>query len=141
MSMSIRSRRHFLGSALGVLASSFPFAGRLAALRREVAFVLITPRPAPVLPQQKCSPQNSWRTRPRSFRFSIRSSFSGDRGWNPLQVRLRRNRGFYSLLSCYEGDGMTPFARFAGRRPHGGAVAQGRKSLDQIREAIDARWG
>ncbi len=50
--------------------------------------------------------------------------------------------GFYSLLSCYEGDGMARMcvicqgqARLADRLERAG------KSLDQIRNAIDARFG
>ncbi|MEO8226707.1 MAG: CYCYC family (seleno)protein, partial [Gemmatimonadota bacterium] len=50
--------------------------------------------------------------------------------------------GFYSLLSCYEGDGMARMcvicqgqARLADRLERAG------KSLDQIRSAIDARFG
>jgi hypothetical protein len=50
--------------------------------------------------------------------------------------------GYYSLLTCYEGGGMAQFcaicqgqARLAHRR-----VGEG-QSLDQIRKAIDARFG
>jgi hypothetical protein len=51
-------------------------------------------------------------------------------------------KGFYSLLSCYEDDGMARMcvicqgqARLAER------LARGGKSLDEIRAAIDARFG
>jgi hypothetical protein len=50
--------------------------------------------------------------------------------------------GFYSLLSCYEGEGMArscPICQGEGRvtvRMH----KEG-KSLDEIRAAIDAQWG
>jgi hypothetical protein len=50
--------------------------------------------------------------------------------------------GFYSLLSCYEDQGMArhcPICQGEGRmvaRLH----KEGR-TLDQIREAVDARWG
>lgn len=50
--------------------------------------------------------------------------------------------GFYSLLSCYEGDAMARHcavcqgeARLAHR------LHQGGKTLDEIRAAIDARYG
>ena len=53
-----------------------------------------------------------------------------------------RRAGFYSLLSCYEGEGMAMMcevcqgqARLAFRQHNAG------KTLDQIRAAIDARYG
>ncbi len=50
--------------------------------------------------------------------------------------------GFYSLLSCYEGDGMAracPICQGQGRMS-ARLVKEG-KTLDEIRVAIDARYG
>ena len=49
--------------------------------------------------------------------------------------------GFYSLLSCYEGDGMAracPICQGEGRLA--ARLHKEGKTLEQIREAIDARW-
>jgi hypothetical protein len=49
--------------------------------------------------------------------------------------------GFYSLLSCFEGDGMAracPICQGEGRLA--ARLHKEGKTLDQIREAIDARW-
>lgn len=50
--------------------------------------------------------------------------------------------GFYSLLSCYEGDGMArscPVCQGQGRMTY--RLNKEGKTLDEIREAIDARYG
>lgn len=50
--------------------------------------------------------------------------------------------GFYSLLSCYEGDGMArhcPVCQGQGRLA--ARLHKDGKSLDEIRAAIDARYG
>jgi hypothetical protein len=49
--------------------------------------------------------------------------------------------GFYSLLSCYEGDGMAracPICQGEGRLV--ARLHKEGKTLAEIREAIDARW-
>ncbi len=49
---------------------------------------------------------------------------------------------FYSLLSCYEGEGMARLCEICqgqGRLAY--RLHQGGKSLDEIRAAIDARFG
>lgn len=50
--------------------------------------------------------------------------------------------GFYSLLSCYEGDAMArscPICQGEGRLA--ARLHRDGKSLDEIRAAIDARYG
>ena len=50
--------------------------------------------------------------------------------------------GFYSLLSCYEDLGMArhcPICQGEGRMV--ARLHKEGKTLDQIREAVDARWG
>ena len=50
--------------------------------------------------------------------------------------------GFYSLLSCYEGDGMASYCEICegeGRMAY--RLHQEGKTLDDIRAAIDARYG
>ncbi len=50
--------------------------------------------------------------------------------------------GYYSLLSCYEGDAMArscPICQGQGRLAH--RLHRDGKSLDEIRAAIDARYG
>jgi hypothetical protein len=50
--------------------------------------------------------------------------------------------GFYSLLSCYEGDGMASYCEICegeGRMVF--RLHQEGKSLDEIRASIDARYG
>ena len=50
--------------------------------------------------------------------------------------------GYYSLLSCYEGDAMAkscPICQGQGRLAH--RLHKAGKSLDEIRAAIEARYG
>jgi hypothetical protein len=53
------------------------------------------------------------------------------------------NPGYYSLLTCYEGSGAMalacPICQGQGRLAF--RLHQAGKSLDEIREAIDARFG
>jgi len=136
------SRRHFLASSVGVLIASFPFAGRLVASRRGwKRFDHPTPRPgvtaAKVLTAEQLSdtPQ-------------VIPVFDSVRAIPEIVDGIRCKcgcadvEGFYSLLSCYEGDGMARHcpicqgeARMVARLHKDG------KSLDEIREAVDARWG
>ncbi len=50
--------------------------------------------------------------------------------------------GYYSLLSCYEGDAMAkgcPICQGQGRLAH--RLHKAGKTLDEIRSAIEARYG
>jgi len=50
--------------------------------------------------------------------------------------------GFYSLLSCYEGDGMAMMCEVCqGQGRLAFRLHQAGKTLDQIRAGIDARYG
>jgi hypothetical protein len=50
--------------------------------------------------------------------------------------------GFYSLLSCYEGEGMARDCRICqGQGRLAARLHRDGKSLDQIRAAIDAKFG
>jgi hypothetical protein len=50
--------------------------------------------------------------------------------------------GFYSLLSCYEGDGMARHCPICqGQARLALRLHQAGKSLDEIRAAVDARYG
>jgi hypothetical protein len=50
--------------------------------------------------------------------------------------------GFYSLLSCYESDGMARFCDICQGEDHlVHRLHHARQTLDQIRSAIDARFG
>jgi hypothetical protein len=51
-------------------------------------------------------------------------------------------RGFYSLLSCYEGDGMARDCRICqGQGRLAARLHKAGKSLAQIRRAVDAEFG
>jgi hypothetical protein len=51
-------------------------------------------------------------------------------------------KGFYSLLSCYEGEGMAMMCEVCqGQGRLAFRLHQGGKTLNEIRAAIDARYG
>ena len=140
--MSIGSRRHFLASAFGILAASFPFAGRLAALRRRWPSV-DHPAPRPGITAAKVLTAEQLADTPQ-----VIPVFDSVRAIPEIVDGIRCKcgcadiEGFYSLLSCYEGDGMArhcPICQGEGRMA--ARLHKEGKSLDQIREAIDARWG
>lgn len=140
--MSPATRRHFVAVTLGALASSFPFAGRLfARYRRWHPIDHPTPRSgitaAKVLTAEQLadSPQ-------------VIPVFDSVRAIPEIVDGIRCKcgcaelEGYYSLLSCYEGDGMArhcPICQGEGRMA--ARLHKEGKSLDEIREAIDARWG
>ena len=140
--MAPATRRHFVAVSLGALASSFPFAGRLfARYRRWPPIDHPTPRSgitaAKVLTAEQLadSPQ-------------VIPVFDSVRAIPEIVDGIRCKcgcaelEGYYSLLSCYEGDGMArhcPICQGEGRMA--ARLHKEGKTLNEIREAIDARWG
>jgi hypothetical protein len=135
------SRRHFLAVALGALAASFPFVGRLGASRRRLAFDHPTPRPG-ITSVKVLTPEQLADTP------QVIPVFDSVRAIPEIVDGIRCKcgcadvEGFYSLLSCYEGDGMArhcPICQGEGRMV--ARLHREGKSLDEIRGAVDARWG
>lgn len=140
--MSVSSRRHFLALALGALASSFPFSGRLFALRLGRR-PLDHPTPRAGITAAKVLTAEQLADSPQ-----VIPVFDSVRAIPEIVDGIRCKcgcadlEGFYSLLSCYEGDGMArhcPICQGEGRMA--ARLYKEGKTLDEIREAIDARWG
>lgn len=140
--MSAHSRRHFVAIALGAMASSFPFGGRLFALRRRWHPVSHpTPRPGITAAKVLTVEQLADTTQVIPVFDSVRAIPEIVDGIR-CKCGCADIEGFYSLLSCYEGDGMArhcPICQGEGRMA--ARLHKEGKTLDEIREAIDARWG
>jgi hypothetical protein len=135
-------RRRFLLLGLGSLAGGFPFAGKLRALglprlRSE------HPVPRPGVTAARVLTAEQLADSPQ-----VIPVFDAVRAIPEVVDGIRCKcgcaelDGFYSLLSCYEGDGMArhcPICQGEGRMA--ARLHKEGKTLEQIREAIDARWG
>ena len=135
-------RRGFIALVLGAVGSVLPGSGPLFAMgRRHFRNSHPTPRPgitsAKVLSAEQLADSSQ-----------VIPVFDAVRAIPEVVDGIRCKcgcadlEGFYSLLSCYEDQGMArqcPICQGEGRmvaRLH----KEGR-TLDQIREAVDARWG
>lgn len=133
------NRRRFLGAAItGALAGALP-GGRLwARPARRVEH----PAPRPGITAAKVLTKEQLEDSPRAI-----PVFDSVREIPQVVDGIRCKcgcadvEGYYSLLSCYEGDGMArhcPICQGEGRLV--ARLHKEGKTLDQIREAIDARW-
>jgi hypothetical protein len=136
------SRRSFLGRAGGALAALIP--GRLLLPRR--AFHPMTgphPQPRPGITAAKVLTKDQLADTPDLIPVfdqvrEIPEIVDGIR----CQCGCSEIEGNYSLLSCYEGDAMARHCQICqgqGRLAH--RLHKDGKSLDEIRAAIDARYG
>ena len=135
-------RRRFLLLGLGSLAGAFPFSGKLRALGLP-RFRSEHPVPRPGVTAAKVLTAEQLADSPQ-----VIPVFDAVRAIPEVVDGIRCKcgcaelEGFYSLLSCYEGDGMArhcPICQGEGRMA--ARLHREGKTLDQIREAIDARWG
>lgn len=133
------SRRQFLGLVAGALAGFTP--ARLFAMGRS-ALVTGHPTPRPGITAAKVLTAEQLADTPQ-----VIPVFDGVRAIPEIVDGVRCKcgcadlEGFYSLLSCYEGDAMArhcPICQGEGRMV--ARLHKEGKTLDEIREAIDARW-
>jgi hypothetical protein len=137
------SRRHVLASALTAVATlvGLPLVARASALRQRDPTPHPTPRPgitgANVLTAEQL------REAPKLIPL-----FDTVRAMPEIVDGIRCNcgctgmEGFYSLLSCYEGKGMARSCGICqGQAKLAGRLHREGKSLDEIRSAIDAKFG
>ncbi len=140
--MPAPSRRQFVALALGALASAFPFSGPLLAMGRRLRRTS-HPTPRPGITAAKVLTAEQLADTPGAI-----PAFDSVRAIPEIVDGIRCKcgcadlEGFYSLLSCYEGDGMArycPICQGEGRMA--ARLHKEGKTLDEIREAVDARWG
>src|SRR5262245_21798663 len=136
------SRRPFLGRADAALAALIPgrrFLPRVAVHRVSVPH----PQPRPGLPAAKLLTKQQLADTP-----DVRPAFEQVReipeagGGIRCQCGSSEIEGNCSLLSCYEGDAMARHCQVwqgQGRLAH--RLHKDGKTLDEIRVAIDARYG
>ena len=136
------SRRHFLASALAAAAlAGLPHTARALVLQRRDPTPHPTPRPgitgANVLTAEQLREVSK-----------LIPLFDTVRAMPEIVDGIRCNcgcagmEGFYSLLSCYEGKGMARSCGICqGQAKLAGRLHREGKSLDEIRSAIDAKFG
>jgi hypothetical protein len=136
-------RRRFLASCFGVLALGTAGARPLWAAGRRSFAGPGHPTPRPGITADKVLPDSALVNYP-----SCQSAFEAVRKIPQIVDGIRCNcgcadlPGFYSLLSCYEADGMArlcPICQGQGRMAY--RLFTSGKTLDDIRLAIDARYG
>jgi hypothetical protein len=136
-------RRHFLASCFGVLTVGALGARPLWAAGRRRGRDPGHPTPRPGITSANVLPDSALVDYP-----SCQSAFEGVRKIPQIVDGIRCNcgcatlPGFYSLLSCYEADGMArlcPICQGQGRMAY--RLYTSGKTLDEIRVAIDARYG
>ena len=131
-------RRDFLAGALALV----PFGalgGKLRLPRRRLAH----PEPRPGITAAKVLTAEQLARTPVAIEYfdlvrQIPQIVDGIR----CQCGCADLEGFYSLLSCYEGDGMASYCHICegeGRMAY--RLHMAGKSLDEIRASIDARYG
>lgn len=135
-------RRRFITLVLAALGSAVPGSGRLLAMGRRLPRGS-HPSPRPGITSAKVLTAEQLADSPQ-----VIPVFDAVRAIPEVVDGIRCKcgcadlEGFYSLLSCYEEVGMArhcPICQGEGRmvaRLH----KEGR-SLDEIRQAVDARWG
>jgi len=135
-------RRRFLASCLGVLALGATRARPLWAAGRRAGDPG-HPTPRPGITAANVLPDSALVDYP-----SCKSAFEAVRKIPQIVDGIRCNcgcatlPGFYSLLSCYEAEGMAricPICQGQGRMAY--RLFTSGQTLDEIRVAIDARYG
>ena len=137
------SRRTFVGVWLGVLAALLPGGGRLSATISAGRGPHPHPTPRPGITSAKVLSHEELASAPHVIDLfdqnrELPEIADGSRG----QCGRADSEGFYSLLSCYESDGMARFCDICqgeGRMAY--RLHKAGESLDDIRAAIDARFG
>jgi len=137
------SRRTFVGIALGMLAALLPGGGRLSATIGAGRGPHPHPTPRPGITSAKVLSHEDLASAPHAIDLfdqirEIPEIADGIR----CQCGCADTEGFYSLLSCYESDGMARFCEICqgeGRMAY--RLHKAGESLDDIRAAIDARFG
>jgi len=137
------SRRVFVGLSLGVLASLAPGGRRLSATVRPGRDPHPHPTPRPGISSANVLTHEQLASAPHAIDVfdqirEIPEVADGIR----CQCGCADTPGFYSLLSCYESEGMARFCEICqgeGRMVY--RLHKGGESLDDIRAAIDARYG
>jgi hypothetical protein len=134
-------RRRFIGLSLGVAAGFFAGARRAWAVVPHQGGPHPTPRPG--ITAANVLSHDQLTSAPHAIEVfdqvrEIPEIVDGIR----CQCGCADNEGFYSLLSCYESEGMARFCDICqgeGRLVY--RLHQAGQSLDEIRAAIDARFG
>lgn len=137
------SRRTFVGVSLGVLAALLPGGGGLSASTGAGRGPHPHPPPRPGITSAKVLSHEQLASAPHVIDVfdqirEIPEIADGIR----CQCGCADSEGFYSLLSCYESDGMARFCDICqgeGRMAY--RLHKAGESLDDIRAAIDARFG
>jgi hypothetical protein len=138
-----RSRRQFLrvcGMALGLLVVRSRPAAALVRVRRRLG---PHPMPRPGITADKVLARSELRSAPMAAEaFDLVREIPGVVDGIRCACGCAETEGYYSLLSCYEGDAMArscPICQGQGRlvaRMH-----KDGKALDAIRAAVDAKYG
>lgn len=137
------SRRTFLGCLGSALPAFFPVWRRRPAGAGRLADAGTHPTPRPGITAAKVLTRDQLSGTP-----SVIPVFDQVREIPEVVDGIRCQcgcadlEGFYSLLSCYEGDAMArscPICQGQGRLAH--RLHQEGKTLDEIRAAVDARYG
>jgi hypothetical protein len=135
------SRRTFLGTSAAALAAA------LVPSRAARAMVGAGPHPTPRV--GITAAKVATKEQLKGYKTDIHELFDAVRDIPEVVDGIRcqcgcaNSEGFYSLLSCYEGD--KPMARYCPTCQGEGRLAarlhKEGKSLDDIRSAIDAKFG
>lgn len=139
----VLSRRAFLGRVSVVFAASLPAARRLGAAALPLPTTEPHPTPRPGITAAKVLTHEQLADAPALIPLfdqvrEIPEVIDGIR----CQCGCAELEGYYSLLSCYEGNAMArhcPVCQGQARLTH--RLHRAGKSLDEIRSAIDARFG
>jgi hypothetical protein len=135
-------RRRFFALVLGAIGSMVPASGPLRAMGRRLSRSG-HPTPRPGITSAKVLTAEQLADSPQ-----VIPVFDAVRAIPEVVDGIRCKcgcadlEGFYSLLSCYEEVGMArhcPICQGEGRMV--ARLHKEGKTLDQIREAVDARWG
>ena len=137
------SRRAFLGGLSWALLARFPLGHRFRCLGHPGTAAGPHPTPRPGITAAKVLTREQLADTPTVIPVfdlvrEIPQIVDGIR----CQCGCADIEGFYSLLSCYEGDAMAkscPICQGQGRLAH--RLYKAGKTLDEIRSAIEARFG
>lgn len=135
-------RRRFIALVLGAIGSMVPGSGPLLAMGRRLSRSS-HPTPRPGITAAKVLTAEQLADSPQ-----VIPVFDAVRAIPEVVDGIRCKcgcadlEGFYSLLSCYEEAGMArhcPICQGEGRMV--ARLHKEGKTLDEIRQAVDARWG
>jgi uncharacterized protein with PCYCGC motif len=136
-------RRTFLGQLTGMLGAFLPGVQRLGAASRHWPTTGPHPTPRPGITAAKVLTREQLADAPQLVPVfdqvrEIPEVVDGIR----CQCGCAELEGYYSLLSCYEGEAMARHCAVCqGQARLAHRLHQDGKTLDEIRSAIDARYG